>query len=134
MLRYRTGLGPVALVAVALGAAPTRTQQAGWQQIGARQVNFRVDHDVITAGLRGRFRAVRIVVDGGDLEMFDVKFTFGDGETFSPALRFYFKEGSRSRTVNLPGAARIIRRIDFFYQSAPGGGQGRATVHVYGHV
>ena len=28
--------------------------------------------------------------------------------------------------------ARVIRRIDFFYRSAPFGAPGRATVHVYG--
>src|SRR5436853_376810 len=89
-------------------------------------------HDVILAATEGRFRSIRIVVAGGDLELFDVKVTFGDGETFSPATRLYFKENSRTRTIDLPGAARIIRRIDFYYRSVPGGGQGRATVHVYG--
>ena len=97
-----------------------------------RRVNFRLDHDVILAASEGRFRGVRIVVAGGDLELFDVKITFGDGETFSPATRLYFKENSRSRTIDLPGAARIIRRIDFYYRSVPGGGQGKAIVHVYG--
>src|SRR2546427_9281952 len=97
-----------------------------------RRVNFRLDHDVILAASEGRFRSIRLVVAGGDLELFDVKITFGDGETFSPATRLYFKENSRSRTIDLPGAARIIRRIDFYYRSVPGGGQGKASVHVYG--
>lgn len=103
-----------------------------WDHIGMRAVNFRVDHDVIVAAGDGAFRAVRVDVEGGDLEMFDVKFTFGNGETFSPATRIYFREGSRSRVIDLPGDARIIRRIDFFYRSAPFGAQGRAIVHVYG--
>jgi hypothetical protein len=103
-----------------------------WDHIGMRAVNFRVDHDVIVAAGDGAFRAVRVDVEGGDLEMFDVKFTFGNGETFSPATRIYFREGSRSRVIDLPGDARIIRRIDFFYRSAPFGAQGRAIIHVYG--
>ena len=103
-----------------------------WDHVGMRAVNFRVDHDVIVAAGDGAFRAVRVDVEGGDLEMFDVKFTFGNGETFSPATRIYFREGSRSRVIDLPGDARIIRRIDFFYRSAPFGAQGRAIVHVYG--
>jgi len=123
----------VALAALALtpGAVPAAGQSA-WERLGMRRVNFRLDHDVILAASEGRFRSIRIVVAGGDLELFDVKITFGDGETFSPATRLYFKENSRSRTIDLPGAARIIRRIDFYYRSVPGGGQGRATVHVYG--
>src|SRR3989442_13203198 len=66
-----------------------------------RRVNFRLDHDVILAASEGRFRSIRLVVAGGDLELFDVKITFGDGETFSPATRLYFKENSRSRTIDL---------------------------------
>jgi hypothetical protein len=116
------------------GPAPAPGVGGDWDHLGLRQVDFRVDHDAIVAVGRGAFRSIRIDVEGGDLEMFDVKLTFGNGETFSPATRFYFREGTRSRVVDLPGAARIIRRIDFFYRSAVFGGQGggRATVHVYG--
>jgi len=123
----------VAFAALALASdAVPAASQAVWEHLGMRRVNFRLDHDVILAASEGRFRSVRIVVAGGDLELFDVKITFGDGETFSPATRLYFKENSRTRTIDLPGAARIIRRIDFYYRSVPGGGQARATVHVYG--
>ena len=103
-----------------------------WDHIGMRPVDFRVDHDAIVAVGEGAFRAIRIDVEGGDLEMFDVKLTFGNGETFSPGTRLYFREGTRSRVIDLPGNARIIRRIDFFYRSALFGGPGRAIVHVYG--
>ena len=103
-----------------------------WDHIGLRPVDFRVDHDVIVAAGDGAFRAIRIDVEGGDLEMFDVRLTFGNGETFSPGTRLYFRQGTRSRVIDLPGDARVIRRIDFFYRSAPFGAPGRATVHVYG--
>lgn len=97
-----------------------------------RLVDFRVDHDAIVAVGDGAFRAIRIDVEGGDLEMFDVKLTFANGETFSPGTRVYFREGTPSRVIDLPGDARIIRRIDFFYRSPLFGGQRRAVVHVYG--
>lgn len=114
-------------------AGPTPNPATGdWDHVGMRPVDFRVDHDAIIAAGDGAFRAVRIDVEGGDLEMFDVKLTFGNGETFSPATRLYFREGTRSRVIDLPGDARIIRRIDFFYRSALFGAQGRAIVHVYG--
>jgi hypothetical protein len=119
-------------------AAPTTAENplpgptSDWDHIGMRPVDFRLDHDAISGAGDGAFRAIRIDVEGGDLEMFDVKVTFGNGETFSPATRLYFREGTRSRVIDLPGAARLIRRVDFFYRSAPFGAQGRAIVHVYG--
>ncbi|MGH7672606.1 MAG: hypothetical protein ACREMC_06880 [Gemmatimonadales bacterium] len=105
---------------------------AGWDHLGMRPVDFRVDHDAIVAAGQGAFRSIRIDVEGGDLEMFNVKVTFGNGETYSPATRLYFRAGSRSRIIDLPGDARVIRRVDFFYRSVLFGSQGRATVHVYG--
>ena len=130
--RLRRGQATVQVFGRQVHSAPGG-DQAGWDQIGVQQVDFRADHDVIRPAGAGRFRSIRIVVEGGDIEMFNVRITLGDGETFSPPTRLYFGERSRSRDIDLPGAARIIRRIDFFYRSVRGGGQGRATVHVYGH-
>jgi hypothetical protein len=112
--------------------APAPELTGDWDHVGMRAVDFRVDHDAIVAAGDGAYGAIRIDVEGGDLEMFDIKVTFGNGESFSPATRAYFREGTRSRVIDLPGDARVIRRIDFFYRSVLFGGQGRATVHVYG--
>jgi hypothetical protein len=107
-----------------------------WEHVGARPVDFRVDHDAVLAGLRGRFRAVRLDVEGGALEMFNVKITFANGENFSPATRLVFSRGTMSRVIDLPGDARVIRRVDFFYRSLAGPLRAgltptKATVHVY---
>jgi len=110
-------------------------QGADWEHIGMAQVDFRGDHDAIPAAGAGRFRSVRFVVEGGDLQMFNVRITFANGETFSPRTRLSFNEGSGSREIDLPGARRAIRRIDFSYRSVARGrgrGRGGATVHVYG--
>ena len=115
-------------------AAPPAAPAGEWESLGRRAVDFRVDHDAVIAIGQGAFRAIRVDVEGGDLEMYDVKITFANGETFSPATRLQFREGSRSRVIDLPGAARIIKRVDFFYRSAGGPfvRQTRATVQVLG--
>jgi len=106
--------------------------QKEWVHLGARQVNLQTDHDVLRATGDARFKRVRLVVEGSDLEMFDVRITFGDGATFTPATHFTFKANSKSHVIALPGAARIVRWIDFYYRSVPAGRQGKATVHLYG--
>lgn len=110
---------------------PTGVQKA-WVHLGARQVNLQTDHDVLRATGDARFKRIRLVVEGRDLEMFDVRITFGDGATFTPVTHFSFKANSRSHVIVLPGAARIVRWIDFYYRSVPGAGHGKATVHLYG--
>jgi hypothetical protein len=102
-----------------------------WELLGTRRVSFRAEKDAIGVTAReGLFTAIKLEVEGGNLEMFNVRITFGDGETFSPETRFVFREGSWSRTIDLPGNARVIRKIEFWYRSEVK--RGRATVRVYG--
>jgi hypothetical protein len=109
-----------------------RGAEGDWDQLGSRQVSFRAERDVIPAAGEGRFRAIRIVVSEGDLEMFNVRIVFGDGSAYSPETRLVFREGSWSRVIDLPGEARIIRRIEFSYRSIRATRDGRAVVTVYG--
>lgn len=129
---------PATLAEVRAALAPTAPAPStvGWDHLGARPVDFRVDHDVVLAVGQGPFRAIRFDVEGGNLEMYDVKVTFGNGQTFSPVTRLLFSAGQMSRAIDLPGKARVIRRIDFFYRSVGGpfaavASSGKSTVHVY---
>jgi hypothetical protein len=102
----------------------------GWTFLGDRWVRGNKDHDAIHVGKKeGRFKRIVILVDQSDLEMFDIVVQFGNGEKFSPDVRQVFKEGSRSRVIDLPGGDRFIQKITFRYGNLPGGG--RARVHVY---
>jgi len=112
-----------------LSSAPVMAQR--WEVLGSRRVSFAAERDVIQVGaVDGAFDAIRIDVENGDIEMFDVRVVFGDGSDFSPTTRFSFREGSRSRTIDLPGDARVIRRVSFAYSSRLR--RGRATVRLLG--
>jgi hypothetical protein len=115
------------LAAVALLTLPT----ADWELLGTRRVSFTLDHDAIVVGAReGGFTALKLEVDGGDLEMYNIKVTFRNRQAFSPKTRLLFREGSWSRTIDLPGPVRIIRRVDFWYRSKLR--RGAATVRLFG--
>ena len=126
-----------AIFAIVLLPGPTAgptlaVVQQQWVHLGQRHVGSGGERDIIRTTGEGRFKRVRLVVEGGDLELFDVSITFADGKTFSPGGRFSFSGKSHSRVIALPGAARTIRWINFYYRRPPGGAQGHATVHVYG--
>jgi hypothetical protein len=96
----------------------------GWTRLGERWVQGGVDHDTIAVGARdGTFRRIALRVEHSSLELFDVVITFGDGTTFSPPTRLIFAPDTASRTIDLPGDARVIRRVDFRYANLPGGGR-----------
>src|ERR1700730_2273835 len=86
------------LAAVVLLTLPS----AEWDLLGSRRVSFTLDHDAILVGARdGWYTAIKIEVAGGTLEMYDVRLTFGNGDTWSPNTRVQFQEGSWSRTIDL---------------------------------
>jgi hypothetical protein len=104
----------------------------GWDRIGSREVDFKVDHDMIPAAFEGTFRSIMIGVAGGDLELYNVKVNFANGESFSPDTRLTFQNDTRSRVIDLPGRLRVIKSIQFTNRSFRASHEGKATVSVYG--
>ena len=120
------------LFATIILVACVSTGGGDWELLGRKEVSFLVERDTIEVGrAEGRFRALQIVVEGAPVEMRDIRVTFGDGSTFHPETRLDFAENSVSRSIDLPGQARIIRKIDFLYRKTSGLFR-QATVTVYG--
>ncbi|MCC7509899.1 MAG: hypothetical protein IT464_11025 [Planctomycetes bacterium] len=102
-----------------------------YEKLGQKVVDFGADKDKIDVGARdGRFVSVMIGVDDGNLEMWDIKFTFGNDETYSPEVRANFSDDERSRQMDLPGEARVIKHVTFKYKSKRK--EGKATVMLFG--
>jgi hypothetical protein len=130
----------IPLVAIVLAAsagaalAQPRPPQAswdsrGWVPLGERTVNGRVDHDRIEVGrYDGRFNKLTMVVDNSDLELLDFKIVFGDRTEYHPALSHVFREGQRTRAIDLPPSEAVIRFIDIRYRNLAGGGDARVQL------
>jgi hypothetical protein len=102
-----------------------------WERLGAREVDFRGDHDRIEVGrAEGRFRQLQLRVKDAPIEISDMVVTFGNNEKFSPTLRHRFDKGSGTRLIDLPGERRTIKSIDFNYRSI-NRRDGKGVVEVY---
>lgn len=107
------------------GATDAGTQ-ADWNVLGEAMVDGARDRDTIqVARAHNPLTRILIRVEQSDLELYDMEITFADGTTFSPRVRLTFREGERSRQIDLPGAARVIRRVTFRYGNLPGTGRAR---------
>lgn len=103
-----------------------------WEFLGKREVNFIKDTDIIrVTGSEGTFRRLMFTVQESSLEMFDITIVFGDGQTYSPPSKLNFRQGNRSRIIDLPGKRRVIRRVTFKYRSTRLR-TGKATIELYG--
>ena len=100
-----------------------------WNKLGERWVDGTRDRDVIPVGARaGAYRRIMIVVENSALEMHDVVVHFDDGSAFSPPTRHVFAANTRSHVIDLPGARRNIRSVEFRYGNLPGGGRAQAEL------
>lgn len=108
-----------------------RWDSKGWDKLGEREVNRKVDRDRIDVGrYEGTYTKLTLNVEKSDLELLGFEITFGNGEKWNPAVRQVFKEGARTRVIDLPGDDRVIKTIELTYKNLPGGGP--AKVEVWG--
>jgi hypothetical protein len=111
--------------------AQVQIDTKGWALLGEQTVQGKRDKDVILVGkYEGKFDQLQLVVLDSDIELKDLTVHFGNGEKWSPALKHSFKEGQRSKVIDLPGNNRTISKIELLYANTPGGG--KAKVAVYG--
>lgn len=107
----------------------------GWVKLGEREVAFRAERDVIEVGAGdGRFNKLRFHVKGNGVEILDVDVVFGNGEKQDVQVREHIAEGGSTRAIDLPGEARVIKRIGFAYKTRGKAREGRATVAVWGKL
>jgi hypothetical protein len=113
---------------VAVGSAPPKTVL-----LGERMVNFKGDHDVIGVGAySGTFRSLSFQVEKNNVELFNLVIVYGNGEREKIDTRLIFREGTRSRIIDLHGGKRVIKSIQFTYRTVGNWAEGRARVAVYG--
>ncbi len=118
------------LVVPAAEARPGR--QRGWERIGEATVNDALDHDTIpVTAAQGTFKAIQIHVLGHAVQFRSVKIHFGNGDVQNVELRSVIRAGGSSRVIDVEGADRVIRSIEFLYDAQTVRGR-KAIVRVLG--
>lgn len=127
--RRAAGLALLGLLAACASNPP---DHGGWQLLGQRDVDFKVDHDSIDVGRHeGRLRVLRFVAHGGAVEMYEIKVVLDDGQGFRHPTHLIL-DRDEGRTLDLPGDRRVVRRVEFVYRSLHKGGGHHATISLYG--
>jgi hypothetical protein len=104
------------LVAVVLGSLAAAAEN--WRPIGTVTFDDPWQRAVIAipAGTGG-LAALRFDVKGADLEVGDIKVTFGNGEVADIAVRAVFRGGTSSRRIELRGGARTVKQVAVIYRA-----------------
>lgn len=135
-LNRRAFLGTliVGAVAVRTGWAADKKDhkdEGEWENLGERNVSKKEERDVIEVTGKHRYTAIEFRVEKGEIEMEDIKVTFGNDESWSADTKLVFGKGEHSRKIDLPGESRDIKRVRFLYRSV---GKGEAKIVLLGKI
>jgi hypothetical protein len=114
-----------------LGFAVGGARASEWTLLGERTVRNTLDHDTIAVTVaRGDFRRLKFVVRYHAIRMIRMMVHYGDGAPDKKETRWLIPAGGESRVIDLRGGDRLIRRVDFWYDTASLSGQ-RALIRLY---
>lgn len=122
-----------AITSWVFGLGQASADDSKWELLGEKHVMFRIDRDVIPVTIsEGRFSKIQLGVEGAAIEFYDLTVVFGNGETQNVPVRAVIPKNGRTREIDLPGALRVINRVELVYRSLGPRARGRATVKLWG--
>jgi hypothetical protein len=132
MVRILT-LAATAVLATVLSFAPSYARE--WERLGDRHVGFINDHDTIVVGRRdGKFKRLKLLVRGNDIELDSIKIVFGNGEVEDVRFHERIRAGGESPSIDLRTAwrdGRYIKEVLLHYHSRPDF-RGEAVAELWG--
>lgn len=91
-------------------------EAAKWELLGITTAKAGLDRDeVVVTARKGLFKKIKIKVRAAPLEMKKVYVHFGNGEIQDVAIRKHFGKGTESRSIDLEGKKRFIKKVVFWY-------------------
>jgi hypothetical protein len=134
-MRFKQGatLAGALFIVAAMTTGASAQPVGEWVDLGCRNVSFRTDRDTIVVGRReGRFRAIRLIARGADVEMLDLRVVYANGAPDDIPVRAVIRQGTSTRPLDLRGWERSINRIEIVYRSLPSFRGRQATVCAEG--
>jgi len=123
--RCVTGFALLAAVAIPVLAAD-------WTLLGSRKITDRLDHDTLeVSAVEGELAALQLRVKGAAVQFRSMTVHFANGSQQLVELREAIPAGGQSRVIDLVGPERIVRSVDFAYESPSLRGR-QATVRLFG--
>ena len=96
----------------------TNVSAQSWTELGSAKVNGHTDHDEIwVTNSRGDFKAIKLFVHNEGIDFDRVVVHFGNGGQDVMQIKNFIPAGGETRVMDLEGGDRVIKKVDFFYQS-----------------
>jgi hypothetical protein len=114
-------------------AVPRGGPAGSWRLLGQTHAQRKADHDaILVAGPYDFFRRLKFKVTDAPLNMMKMLVRYDDGGLPEQIeLRFNIPQGGESRVIDLKGARRKLKSVEFWYDTQ-GLLKGQADVTLFG--
>src|SRR4051812_4396105 len=108
------------------------SNKPGWQKIGEITADLKVDKDAIAVLGKDKFKAIQLRVTDAPLQIYDLEVFFENGEKEDIQVRENLKAGGETKTLDLKGGTREIKKVAFIYKTVENANNDKAHVELYG--
>jgi hypothetical protein len=105
--------------------------QGNWNKIGETMLDFKTTKGVITIANVDNFKALRIKTDA-PVHVDNIVVVYDSGDPLNVPVRYDFKAGIESRSINLQDAKRKIKEVDVTYRLVVNSKIDKATIEIWG--
>ena len=127
-----TTLVSLGFSAFAQKPAVVTNDKTGWHKIAETAVSLRSDRDEVVVMGADHFKSLRLKVIDAPVEFTDITVIFEDGMTQDISVRKVINRGEETRSVDLKGQNKAIKKIILKYKTVPTGEMDHAHVEIWG--
>ncbi len=124
---------PFTMVAVLLMVgvvSSVSAQRGGWDHLGTKEIEGRVDHDKINVHGKETYKALQFRVTGAAVQFDRIVVEYGNHNKRAYPFRMLVRANGSSPALDLVGGDRDIANVEFWYEKASWGK--KPEVRLYG--
>ncbi len=118
--------------AMAQKPAMVVSDKTGWHKIGETTVDFTKDRDEVMVLIADRFAELKFKVTDAPIDLIDVEIFYESGDSQNVKIGYPIKSPGESRTINLNGGERSLKKIVFTYKTLANAKDKKAHVEIWG--
>ncbi len=126
----------VLAMAIAYGSARAQSvvvsDKAGWHKIGSRTIDFKNDKDEISVLGSDKFSSIKFKINDAPVNLQNVEVFYETGDKQDIAVNSPIGPSMDSKTYDLNGGERSLKKIAFDYKTLPNIQDEKAEIEVWG--
>ena len=108
------------------------SDKTGWHRIGETTVDFKKETDEIVVLGADRFASIKFTVLDAPINLISMEIFYESGGTQTVNINMHIKLKGESRTIDLNGGERNLKKIVFVYKTLSSHTEQKAHVEVWG--